>query len=145
MENYDLRDALRELATILAHYPPLADTTLALQEEGEDLAIIELTGEDLFIEVRLEEEEVGLTKMLRCSPVFVPGYYKHYPSTMQSPPEVEEMYLLPCASILQAVIQLVGQEFYWRVGGILEAEAEVKEIEEADRYARAWLEEGLRS
>jgi hypothetical protein len=29
------------------------------------------------------------------------------------------------------------------VGGIFEAEAEAKEIEDADRYARAWLEEGL--
>lgn len=136
MKNIDLRGAVRELAKVLAHYPPLANATLTVHEEGEDLAIIELVGEDLFIEVRLEEWEVGLTKKVRYSPVFVPGYYKHYSATMHCPPEVEEMYLLPCASILQAVTQLVGQEFYERVGGIFEAEAEVKELEEAEKYAQ---------
>lgn len=136
MKNYDLKSAVRELTTVLAHYPPLANATLELQEEGEDLAIIELTGEDLFIEVRLEEEEVGLTKMLRYTPVFVPGYYKHYSGTRDCPPEVDEVYLLSCTSILQAVTQLIAQEFYWRVGNFLDTEAEVKELEEAERYAQ---------
>lgn len=133
--NYDVKSAVEEITTILAHYPPLAGTKLEVSEEGDDLTIINLDGESYFIEIHLKETTVGLKRTPYMQPSFIPGYYKSYPATRFEPEDVEDCPLLECATILQAVTQIVGQEFYDRVNGALEAEGEAKAIAEMEQYA----------
>lgn len=115
-------DAVKEALTILQHYPPLAEAKMEVQVEGDDLAIIELSGEDLFIEVHLEDTTVGIKRTPYKQPKYVPGYFKHHWGGRMNPPEVEDFPLLECATVLQAVTQLVAEEFSNRVTNILEAD-----------------------
>lgn len=125
-------ESVKDIATALQHYPPLANATMEVQVEGEDLAIINLEGEDLFVEVHLRETTVGIKRTPYMEPVFIPGYYKHYAGDRMNPPEVEDMPLLECATTLQAVTQLVAEEFSNRVGNILEAEGLAESFAETE-------------
>ena len=123
-------DAIKQLATILPLYEPLANVTLEAQIEGDDLAIINLDGEDLFVEVHLKEKEVGIAHRKVLQPVYIPGYIKHFPGSYHCPPEVEDVQLLECDTVMQAACQIVSEEFYWRALNATEADAyaEVEDI-----------------
>ena len=119
--------AVKELITILELSDDINPNAYEVQVEGEDLAIINLEGEDLYVEVHLKEfPSFGDRKVLK--PVYIPGYYHHSYGGYNSPPEVEDKPLLECAQVIQAACQLVGEAFYWKALNATETFEEVETI-----------------
>lgn len=123
-------DAVAVLAKVLRFYPPFANAKMKVDVEGEDLAIIQFEGDDMFIYVELVEEPVqySLRKTLHTVAKFSPGYYKHVGGGRWSPPEVDEVTIDTCDNVIDAIAALVKLDFVSHAGNMLDNEAFADEM-----------------
>lgn len=131
-------NSLTELSMLLALYAPFENLQVEVQEEGDDLVIINFEGEDMFIEVRMEEEPT-ICNAVMLRPKFVPGIYQHHGGYGLNPPEVSEIHFNEYGSLTQAVAKLVATDFEQRAEGVAE-ELAAEQWRQEEELARQWRE-----
>lgn len=121
-------DAVTIIAKIVRFYAPFANATIKVDIEGDDLAIIQFEGDDMFIRVELVEEKVSFTTRTHTVAKFIPGYYKQVGGDYWSPPDVDDVDIDTCNNVIDAVAALVKLDFVAHADNMLDSEAFVEEM-----------------
>jgi len=133
--------ALKKALPFYANFSTLHPT---VEVEGDDLAIIQFEGYDIFIAVEMCNETFGFDNKNRVIPKYTPGYYKQISGGRWDPPETEEVYLNNGEvhqDVISALSALVQFDFLHQVSIMMECEFFAEDLafieENADEIAAA--------
>jgi hypothetical protein len=118
MLNVNLKEVVRQFELTLAATTEFNKVKLKVEDDADDMILYELEGEGYCIELRFEEETVGIahrkvTRLhFRCSyPALISG--GHW-----EPDDVDIVEFADCTSIPDACIAIVANSYAQRIDGI---------------------------
>jgi len=118
MLNVNLKEVVRQFQMTLAASGEFNDVAIVVEEDEEDYLLLELPNDGYSIELRFEDDEVGIAKRVvqklhyRCSfPQLVHGGY-------WEPDDVDIVEFADCTSIVEACIAIHSNAYALRIDGM---------------------------
>jgi hypothetical protein len=138
------KNAVVALKKALPFYPSFSTLRPTIDIEGDDQAIIQFEGDDMFILIEMRKEKLGITNKTHMVPRYTPGYYKQISGGRWNPPETEDVYLNNGEmhqDVISAFGALVQFDFVHQVSNMMECEAFAEDMafieENVDEIATA--------
>lgn len=129
MLNLDLNEQVRLMQLYLSKSEGYGDVTVKVTDEGDDFALLEVEEKQVYIELRAEEEEVGIAKRLVKRIYYYPGYWAEESGGYFEPPEVVEHELMACSNLIEACVELHSLMYRYMIESMAETISTSNEYE----------------
>jgi hypothetical protein len=122
MLNVDLKEVVRQFQLTLAASHEFKEVKILVEDEDEDTVLLELRNEGYGIELRFEDDEVGIARRV----VRKLHYRCNYPALVSGghwePDDVDIVEFADCTTVHEACIAIVANSYAQRIDGMGEHE-----------------------
>lgn len=111
MDNIDLKDVIARIELFLSKSEAYGKVKVTIEEVDDDYALLEVQGHQVCIELRAEDEVVGIAKRTVKRIYYYPSYYAEEGGSYWEPADVVEHELNKCSSLVEACVELHALQY----------------------------------
>jgi hypothetical protein len=118
MLNVNLKEVVRQFELTLAASHEFPEVKLHVEDDADDMILYEVVGEGYCIELRFEEEEVGIAHRKVTRLHFICSYPALVSGGHWEPDDWDIVEFADCTTVHEACIAIVANAYAQRIDGI---------------------------